>query len=247
MADLTVFTGPEGGGGAIADPFPTNGITSKAGSDLTIEPVVGKITKFGSAFVTSHGLAGNDDVGINGNLECNGLSYFDAGLTVAGGAFTSAAGSLFSGGWNIFNQATRHSDNIGLVMGSGSDTTMYYNTFQTPDALMLAVGVQSRSLLFVEKGKEGDYAHAIETNPTLFIQSATGDTQPTECLRLCHNTVDGEVTTEKGGILFSCPAAVPTPTANSQWTAHINEGGNLLTFTVKYSGGAVKTGTLAVA
>lgn len=67
------------------------------------------------------------------------------------------------------------------------------------------------------------------------------DTAQRECYR---RWADGT----NGRFAYSCPTSAPTTSQmnNSQVSASVNEGTNTLTFTVKYSGGTVKSGTLTL-
>lgn len=60
--------------------------------------------------------------------------------------------------------------------------------------------------------------------------------------------VDTGVTRLDGNLIYACPTSAPADAElqNSQMTASVNEGGNLLTFKVKYSSGTVKSGTVAL-
>jgi hypothetical protein len=63
---------------------------------------------------------------------------------------------------------------------------------------------------------------------------------------LTHNGTDVELITATGGIIQTAPNAAATLTANSQLSMHLDEVGNTVTFTCKYSDGTAKSGTVAL-
>lgn len=123
----------------------------------------------------------------------------DVGSTLYGLelAYTDNGGGYAAGGrrgvnidanwdWGIycaspsyFNDQLRADGNILLIddatinLGNSSDAVFLYSASQTPDSLVLALSTQSRALIVTENGDHTtDFAHALQTNPTIFIQSA---------------------------------------------------------------------------
>lgn len=84
-------------------------------------------------------------------------------------------------------------DNQQLFFGTSEDTAIRYSTSQTPDCWQFGVSADSRVLIIVEKADVGafDFGHALQTNPTVFIHSATQST--TEWISLTHNVTDGVI------------------------------------------------------
>jgi hypothetical protein len=81
-------------------------------------------------------------------------------------------------------------DDVDLLLGTGADANLVYNATQTPDAAFFGVGTDSRGLVIAEKADAGfDFAHAQQTNPTLFIHSANQST--TQFLRATHDGTNG--------------------------------------------------------
>lgn len=75
------------------------------------------------------------------------------------------------------------------------------DVYQTPDCMniWLAGTNGSRSLLITDYANGyTDYAHPLQTNPTVFIQSAT--TTISQWLSLSHNQTDGYIATGTGGL-----------------------------------------------
>lgn len=62
-----------------------------------------------------------------------------------------------------------------LEFGTSEDAVLQWNTFQTPDSLMLGLGADSNGLIITTKANVGatDFAHVLETNPTLFLHDAS--------------------------------------------------------------------------
>lgn len=91
-------------------------------------------------------------------------------------------------------------DDVQLQWGTGLDTACEYDTAQTPDALVCGVSSDSNNLIITEKGDiNTDYAHAQQTNPTLFIHAAD-QTDTTKWISISHDGTDGVIDTAKGEI-----------------------------------------------
>ena len=95
-------------------------------------------------------------------------------------------------------------DAVPLYFGSGTSTTnagqIQYNTVQNPDALTISTNTASRNVLLIEGGDEAtNFAHAQQTNPTLWIQSANG-TAPTQAINLSHDQTNAVISTSYGTI-----------------------------------------------
>lgn len=86
-----------------------------------------------------------------------------------------------------------HVDNGIAYFGTGEDAGIRYSTSQTPDSWQFGVSADSRAMLLIELADFGafDFAHALQTNPTLFIHSATQST--TEWISFTHNVTDGVI------------------------------------------------------
>jgi hypothetical protein len=117
---------------------------------------------------------------------------------------------------------------------------------QTPDALTVGLCTDSRNLIICEKGDMAtDFGFAQQANPTLVMQAADAST-PAKRSYWRHNGVDGELLCDTGGLIQTAPAAAPTLTGNSQVAFSLDEVGNNLLVTVKYSDGTAKSGTVAL-
>lgn len=173
----------------------------------------------------------NGDVGVSGRLEVDGLSWFDAAVTVS--ASVSCSNALISAGGYV-----------------GTDASVYGAfypalTTQTVRPIALGVGSQTRSCLIFEQADAAfDFSHALQTNPTLFIHSAAQST--TQWISTAHNGTDGELLTGLGGIILRAPAAAPTLSGNAQLAFSLDEINHNLVITVKYSDGTAKSSTVAL-
>jgi hypothetical protein len=82
----------------------------------------------------------------------------------------------------------------------------------------------------------------------IYVTSSTGGTTGA-LLDIRNNGGAGyQFQVQPGQIILNAPAADPGTTKmwNGSWNAYLNEAGNQLIFKVKYSGGAVKSGTVAL-
>jgi hypothetical protein len=128
-----------------------------------------------------------------------------------------------------------------LLMGS----TQYNSTYA-----QLVIGLHDNAGNQLVIGQQStywrDHGHATTTDPTLFIHSDTDPaTVATQWVSLTHNKTDAEFITGSGGIVQQAPPSAPTLTANSQLAFYLDEGGNNLKVTAKYSDGTAKTATIA--
>ena len=89
---------------------------------------------------------------------------------------------------------------FGNVLGT-PDAEIGWNTSQTVDALFIALSTAQNTLIIAEIGDIAfDFTHGAQTNPTLFIHSASAST--TEWISFAHNATNGIITTGAGAISF---------------------------------------------
>lgn len=130
----------------------------------------------GNAGTTGHSLASEDDLCVTGKLEINGAAYFDGALE----SWAAAAGSNDS-----FVGAA--SDGTGIFTLTTNDSTD-----QTLFAVRTEGGMQL--ILTALANRTKDHDHTAQTNPTLFIHSATDpDTANTQWVSITHNQTDGVI------------------------------------------------------
>ncbi|OGM06194.1 hypothetical protein A2125_00930 [Candidatus Woesebacteria bacterium GWB1_43_5] len=153
---------------------------SSDGTLATILPAVGDYLRIGDANTTSQGFATNDDLVVTGGLEVNGATYID------GTQYVTTSGTVYY-------------DQRPIYMGSSLDTTIVHSTVQTPDGLIWGVGAENNGLIISENADISyDFAHALQTNPTLWIQSATQSA--TQWMSLAHDQTDGRIITGAGNL-----------------------------------------------
>ena len=114
---------------------------------------------------TSHSLDATDDLMVSGELEVNGQAFFDGNMRI--------------------------SDNINLAFGNSFDASWDWSTTQaSANTLMCGVGATANSVIFTNQANVNkDHDHAAETNPTIFIHSATDpDTANDQWGSLTHTT-----------------------------------------------------------
>ncbi len=147
----------------------------------------GGYLRIGDAGTTSRSLDAEDDLMVTGELEVDGNSYFD-------GTYHYFAGDILP------------SDDKRIRFGSGPDTMLgWFTTQATENTLLFGLGDTAKSIIFCDTADTTqDFDHAAQTNPTLFIHSATDpDTANTQWLSLTHDQTDGVITTGLGDLILS--------------------------------------------
>jgi len=124
--------------------------------------------RIGDAGLDSHTLTADDDLFVSGKFEVDGNSYFDQN-------------TQFTNGYILIL------DDVVWQSGTGQDAQIEYDTSQTPDSWTFQTSSDSNAMIIHEKADANyDFAHPKQTNPTIFIQSATQST--TEWGSLSHDT-----------------------------------------------------------
>lgn len=104
---------------------------------------------------------------------------------------------------------------IGMPAGIAStDFNFYWSTEQTVDSLHLGIDTGSRNIAIVDGAAlGGNYAHAQQTNPTLFIHSATGaGASTTQWISFTHNQTNGVIDVGTGALVVNDDIAVGSAT-----------------------------------
>uniref|UniRef100_A0A6M3XHL1 Uncharacterized protein n=1 Tax=viral metagenome TaxID=1070528 RepID=A0A6M3XHL1_9ZZZZ len=175
----------------------------------------------GDAGTTSHALTANDDLFVSGRLEVDGVTYFD------GVVYYGSYASLL--------------DNQSLYLGSATDSMILWNTGQTPDTLMLGLGSDSNGLVITLKANTGfDFAHPLQTNPTLFVHSAAQST--TQWISMTHNATDGVIDCGAGTLNLGGTANVNFAGATFTGTGDVAVNGYV---TMEVAGASIKFATVA--
>jgi len=145
---------------------------SMVNGDISIVPNGTGITVIGDAGSTSHSLATNDDLFVSGELEVDGVTYFDNTVNLAG--------------TTIIGQNTQ------FYSGTSYGSILMRNTAQTVNAPFLLTGATPNHIVIAEYADEAfDFSHAQQTNPTLFIHSANTSTD--EWISFAHDQTDGVI------------------------------------------------------
>jgi len=138
-------------------------------------------SKFGDG-TTGHSLSADGDLLVSGKLEVDGNLYCDNPVYFASGV--------------------TYADNVAAVWGTGNDAALKWVTADTPDTLVLGLGADSNGFVICELADIAkDFAHALQTNPTLFIHSANQST--TEWISFYHDQTDGVINVGTGTIRFA--------------------------------------------
>lgn len=109
---------------------------------------------------------------------------------------------------SLFNNIASHNSslwmngNSQINLGSGTSTAgrIYYSSTQTVPSLMLLSDTTSKNIILSSVGNEGNFNHSAQTNPTLWIHSAS--TPVAQYLKLLHNQTDAEIKSGRGSIVL---------------------------------------------
>lgn len=139
--------------------------------------------QIGDAGSTSHLLNANDDLFVSGAFEVDGESHFDG------------TARLYAGAIAVNNQSFR--------LGTGSKSNISWSTDQgTENTALFSLGDTAKSIIFCDDADRGkDFDHAAQSNPTIFVQSATDpDSANDEWISFCHDVTDGVIATGSGNL-----------------------------------------------
>ena len=156
------------------------------GNNITnVDSIIGNLNpvKIGDAGVTSHSLDADDDLLVTGELEVNGVSFFDNQLTMGNTLFMSAAIKITGGA------------NVGSIDVS--------STTQNPVAAGLWTGTSANLWIFGEDGDRAfNFAHPKQTDPTMFFHSNATDTTKWLSITYKNATNEGLISTGNGSLRF---------------------------------------------
>lgn len=107
--------------------------------------------------------------------------------------------------WSFSALGTFLPDDKYLLMGNVAatpDAALGWNTAQTVDALYCGLSAAQNTFIIAEYADRAyDFAHGAQTNPTLYIQSATQSA--TQWMSFAHNQTNAVIATGLGGVLIS--------------------------------------------
>lgn len=135
------------------------GTISTPSGDLQFLPKAGSITKIGIGVPNRLTTPTQNDAFIGGRLEVDDTAYFDGSVTMNSTCVNTVA--------------ERNNDNAQSRYGTVNDVVIVFSTGQTPNTLMMGLGVEANSCVICEKADLGvDFAQAIRTDPTFIWQAA---------------------------------------------------------------------------
>jgi len=168
---------------------------SNDGTKTTFLGTAGDYNRIGDAGTTSHGLNSEDDLLVTGDLEVNGKVHFDNTVKF----YTN---SDFHSSFNIFDGAQMN------ILDSGYSGAFKFRGMSTETQALFEVAPSFGRQIVIGNYQEDshNYDHSAQTNPTLFIHSATDpDTDNTQWLSLTHDQTNGVISTGKGDLNIACP------------------------------------------
>jgi|GEM_PF-5264234 len=127
---------------------------------------------------------------VEGSLEVDGILYADGGIsgTVSG-----------TGGVHVPDDKDFGFGNT----AASPDAALQWDTAQTQDALLLGLSGSNSLLLLEYADMGGDYAHSTQTNPTLFVHSATAASSATnQWVSLAHDATNAVIQTGTGDLVL---------------------------------------------
>ncbi len=158
------------------------------------------------------------DIDMNGSVISDSTGFLNIGATKTSG-YGLTVGDVVVGGkmevkGNLYPYDIVLINGRWVTMGSSFDSILGYSATQTPDALYMGLGVGSNVFVIGEKADESiDFGHASQTNPTLFLHSASSET--TYHINLHHNQTDGVIGVGAGSIKLDDAAIVDSNAANT--------------------------------
>jgi hypothetical protein len=184
----------------------------------------GGLVQIGDAAAPPGG-AGADDLHVTGDFWVTGKSRLQ-GQTVLGAGTSATLDILGETTGDSRIQASSVWDHLGIFVGVN----------------------HGRTVVIGERLYSGrNYDHGVQGHPLLAGHSANDpDTDNSECWSLQHDGTNAHLRAHKGALIQSAPAAAPTLSENSTIALTLDESGNNLLITAKYSGGASKSGTVAL-
>ena len=127
----------------------------------------------------------------------------DIDITAPGGATSYTLAALQLAQTFTEDQTIESADSITFGGTSAAFPDLGWNTTQTVDTLVLALGTTSRALVILENGDQStDLAHAQATAPTVFIHSADATTAA-DHINFSHNQTDGVIDVGTGKIVMN--------------------------------------------
>lgn len=150
-----------------------------------------QVLELGAGGATGHSLTSTDTY-VTGALEVDGALWADGALTVAG--TTSHSGlTVLGDGQNVLFGTSGSNDSVILPSSSFGQLSL---------GLRSGTSAHGRALTIVDRAQVAtDYAHGDQTNPTVFIHSATAAaTSTAQWVGFAHSTTAAQITTGLGHV-----------------------------------------------
>lgn len=166
-------------------------VVTNDGTKTTILGIAGDYLRIGDAGTTAHSLNTNDDLMVTGKLEVKGTVYFDNDAYIS----DAFAIDYSNASWGNFG-----------FREIGGATVLAIFSDSSHDQSVISLGSEiGRQIIITDyNNRIQDHDHATQTNPTLYVHSATDpDTANTEWISFIHDQTDGVITTGKGSIVLT--------------------------------------------
>ena len=159
-------------------------------------------------------------VGVGGTY--NQWIDFDLSSQWFGCDITTSLGNL------RFSASPLIGDDVDFIFGSASDVRLRWTTSGNDHLqLTIPVGTSAQSGNWVIATKGGDYGHPVNSNPTIYLHSATGpETATDEWISFQHNQIDAKIETGTGDLILEPAGSVVINTLNTN-TYNAHDGTNL--------------------
>jgi len=172
---------------------------------------------------TSHTLVSSSDLYINGKLEVDGISFFDANAAFYGTIQLPGAANKY-----LYGTET-------------SGSILPNNSSQTVNCMNINTGTTSNTLLICEHDDRAyDFAHTQQTNPTIYLHSA--NQSATEWISITHDQTDGVIDCGTGTLNLGATGNVNFAGATKTGTGDTATDGYV---TMEVAGASVKFATVA--
>ena len=193
----------------------SQGFIATGKGDIFLDPAGNRVQPGGTTGTVSLGIASTAWSNVfTRNLEA------DTGqaLTINRQDGTAWATTSTTTGVTIMGVATRFSDLISLQLGSSSDVLLQWSSLQsTAHSMMIGVAAGSATqggnmILTTLPNVNKDHDHAVATDPTLILHSATDpDTANDEWLAFSHNGTAAQLETGSGVLTMTIPGGALRP------------------------------------
>lgn len=162
--------------------------------NIVIQPDSG-LTSFSSSPVTLTHTLVSDSVHTAGDIEIDGIGYFDDELQVTGTGTYS--------GLSYFNNDSIYQDDAFLNFGDSEDASIAWDTSQTKDSLIIGVGATSKTMIITEQSLLGtDLGFSDSPYPALVMTSSNIAAASDEWIQLGFSPLGANFRSGSGSFVF---------------------------------------------